>query len=124
MAARQRDRGNGTIHRVDLHAVGRCVGEHSGHYRTHCMVLADAQREQRNSRFGAEAVTQGVETAADGSLDVSKLRSYGFGHSSMMWWGTAGVMAIEGTVFALAVMTYFYLRTRVPQWPPGVASPL
>jgi len=69
-------------------------------------------------------VNDSIEAAADGSLDVSKPRSYAYGHSSMMWWGTAGVMAIEGTVFALAVMTYFYLRTRVPQWPPGVASPV
>jgi cytochrome c oxidase subunit 3 len=28
-----------------------------------------------------------------------------------MWWGTLGMMAIEGTVFALAMMAYFYLRS-------------
>jgi putative membrane protein len=28
-----------------------------------------------------------------------------------MWWGTLGLMAIEGTVFALTVMAYFYLRS-------------
>jgi cytochrome c oxidase subunit 3 len=57
------------------------------------------------------------------TIDASLLPSYRFGHQGLMWWGNAGIMAIEGTVFALAVMTYFYLRTRVPEWPPGVPPP-
>jgi cytochrome c oxidase subunit 3 len=28
-----------------------------------------------------------------------------------MWWGTMGLMLIEGTVFALTIMAYFYLRS-------------
>ena len=28
------------------------------------------------------------------ALDVAELPSYGFGHRSLMWWGTAGMMAI------------------------------
>jgi heme/copper-type cytochrome/quinol oxidase subunit 3 len=34
-----------------------------------------------------------------------------------MWWGTAGLMAIESTVFALAIVVYFYLRTHSELWP-------
>jgi heme/copper-type cytochrome/quinol oxidase subunit 3 len=34
-----------------------------------------------------------------------------------MWWGTMGLMAIESTVFALAIMTYFYLRSHASAWP-------
>jgi heme/copper-type cytochrome/quinol oxidase subunit 3 len=34
-----------------------------------------------------------------------------------MWWGTLGVMAIEGTVFGLAIMAYFYLRSHQETWP-------
>jgi cytochrome c oxidase subunit III len=56
-------------------------------------------------------------------IDASTLPSYAFGHRGLMWWGTAGVMVIEGTVFALATITYFYLRTRVSEWPPGAAPP-
>ncbi len=56
-------------------------------------------------------------------LDVSGLPKTGFGSRSIMWWGTLGIMAIEGTVFALAIATYFYLRTRVSYWPPGVIPP-
>ena len=48
----------------------------------------------------------------DRALDVAGLPTVVFGHRSLMWWGTLGVMAIEGTVFALAVMAYFYLRTQ------------
>ena len=56
-------------------------------------------------------------------LDVSALPSYGFSHRSLMWWGTFGLIAIEGTVFALAAFVYFYVRTRVNEWPPSVLPP-
>lgn len=51
------------------------------------------------------------------ALDVAGLPTVVFGHRSLMWWGTLGVMAIEGTVFALAVMAYFYLRSHQETWP-------
>lgn len=57
------------------------------------------------------------------SLDVRELPSYGFSHRSLMWWGTLGLMAIEGTVFALAVMAYFYLRAHANAWPMSVLPP-
>jgi cytochrome c oxidase subunit 3 len=56
-------------------------------------------------------------------LDVSELASYGFSHRSLMWWGTLGMIAIEGTVFALAIVVYFYVRTRVNEWPPSALPP-
>lgn len=58
-----------------------------------------------------------------GSIDVSQLPSYGFSHRSIMWWGTLGMMAIEGTVFALTVATYFYLRSHAITWPMSVRPP-
>lgn len=51
------------------------------------------------------------------ALDVSELPTVVFSHRSLMWWGTLGMMAIEGTVFALVVMTYFYLRSHQDTWP-------
>jgi cytochrome c oxidase subunit III len=59
-----------------------------------------------------------------GALDVSGLPSYAFGPRSLMWWGTLGVIAIEATVFAMMVATYFYLRSQAPGWPLGVQPPL
>jgi heme/copper-type cytochrome/quinol oxidase subunit 3 len=56
-------------------------------------------------------------------IDARELPSYAYGASSLMWWGTIGVAAIEGTVFALAIMMYFYVRTRVDAWPPSVPPP-
>jgi cytochrome c oxidase subunit III len=53
------------------------------------------------------------------AIDVAGLPSYGFGHRSLMWWGTAGMMAIEGTAFAFMVVIYFYLRALDPGWPRG-----
>jgi cytochrome c oxidase subunit III len=57
------------------------------------------------------------------ALDVSGIPSYGFGTRSLMWWGTAGVMAIEGTAFAFMIVIYFYLRSVSDTWPYGSPAP-
>ncbi|RZL31913.1 MAG: cytochrome C oxidase subunit III, partial [Rubrivivax sp.] len=51
------------------------------------------------------------------------LPSYAFGHHNLMWWGTLGLIAIEGTVFALAIASYFYLRVHADAWPPRSPPP-
>jgi heme/copper-type cytochrome/quinol oxidase subunit 3 len=56
-------------------------------------------------------------------LDVRDLPTYGFGHRSLMWWSTMGLMLIEGTVFAIGVMMYFYLRSVAPAWPMAAKRP-
>ena len=50
-------------------------------------------------------------------LDVCHLPTFAFGHRSPMWWGTMGLVAIESTVFALSIMSYFYLRSHADTWP-------
>jgi cytochrome c oxidase subunit I+III len=57
-------------------------------------------------------------------LDVSGLATYAYGHRSLMWWGTFGMILIESTVFALAVGTYFYLRDLAVTWPPHGVPPV
>lgn len=56
-------------------------------------------------------------------LDVSSLPTVVFSHRSLIWWGTAGMMVIEGTAFAITVGAYFFLRTRSTDWPPGLMPP-
>lgn len=56
-------------------------------------------------------------------LNVSDLPTVVFGHRSIIWLGTIGMMMIEATVFALVVASYFYLRTRSNGWPPGLQPP-
>ena len=56
-------------------------------------------------------------------MDVSRLPTYAYGHRSLVWWGTIGMIAIEATVFALAAFAYFYIRVRLDEWPPGVEPP-
>jgi heme/copper-type cytochrome/quinol oxidase subunit 3 len=68
-------------------------------------------------------VTPKLDRGAQRVIDVADIPSYGFSHRSLMWWGTFGMMAIEGTVFALAIVVYFYVRTRVNEWPPSALPP-
>lgn len=67
--------------------------------------------------------TPGKVTLAS-ALDVAQLPSYAFGPRSLMWWGTMGIIAIEGTVFVMMVVTYFYLRAQADGWPMGVQPPV
>lgn len=60
---------------------------------------------------------------AASTLEVRQLPSFGFSHRSLMWWATAGLMAIEGTVFAIAVAMYFYLRGVNAAWPMHAPPP-
>jgi cytochrome c oxidase subunit 3 len=65
-----------------------------------------------------------VSDATPRTLDVARLPPGAFGSRSLMWWGTMGIVLIEGTVFALAIAAYFYVGMRRPAWPPdGVAPP-
>ncbi len=57
------------------------------------------------------------------TVDVSMLAPGGFGHRSLMWWGTLGLVLIEGTMFALTIGAYFYLRSRNTYWPPQNIAP-
>jgi heme/copper-type cytochrome/quinol oxidase subunit 3 len=57
------------------------------------------------------------------TLDVSGLPSVAFGHRNTTWLANVFYMAIEGMMFALIFATYFYLRTRSTNWPPGHLPP-
>jgi heme/copper-type cytochrome/quinol oxidase subunit 3 len=57
------------------------------------------------------------------ALDVAQLPTYGFGTRSLMWWGTAGMIAIEGVAFAFMIVIYFYLRSLAPAWPAAKGPP-
>jgi cytochrome c oxidase subunit 3 len=57
------------------------------------------------------------------ALDVGGIQTYGFGHRSLLWWATMCMMVIEGMVFAMIVMSYMYLKGRVPHWPPSGLPP-
>jgi heme/copper-type cytochrome/quinol oxidase subunit 3 len=66
---------------------------------------------QQNRAVGKDAVRRGA------ALDVSGIPTFAFGTRSPMWWGTMGLVAIESTVFALTIMSYFYLRSHASVWP-------
>lgn len=57
------------------------------------------------------------------ALDVSALPSFGFSHRSLVWWATLGLIAVEGTVFALAIASYFFLRSHSDVWPMNGPPP-
>ena len=51
-------------------------------------------------------------------LDVSDLPSVTFGRKNVTWLANVFYMTIEGTMFALLIASYFYLRMRTTDWPP------
>jgi cytochrome c oxidase subunit 3 len=56
-------------------------------------------------------------------LNVADLPNVVFGHRTILWLATVGLILIEGTVFAIVIASYFYLRTRTSDWPPGFMPP-
>ena len=57
------------------------------------------------------------------ALDVSALPDYAFGNAGLVWWGTVGFMVIEGSMFVIGLVVYFYLRIQVRDWPPSLPNP-
>ncbi len=73
---------------------------------------------------GREATPASVAAVRRGNaLDVSGLPSYAFSHRSLMWWGNAGMITIEGMGFASMIVIYFYLRGFANAWPDGGRPP-
>jgi heme/copper-type cytochrome/quinol oxidase subunit 3 len=57
-------------------------------------------------------------------IDVSGLPTFALDHRDPLWWGLWSLICIEGTMFALLVASYFYLRGNESEWPPtGVVQP-
>lgn len=55
--------------------------------------------------------------------DLARLPTHAFGPRSLTWWGQAGIIAIEGTVFVLAAGAYFFLMSQEAHWPAGAPPP-
>ena len=68
-------------------------------------------------------MNRGGGMSAQPQLDVSELPRHAFGHRGLIWWGTTGYMVIEGSMFAMSFMAYFFLRTRSTEWPPSAPDP-
>ena len=55
--------------------------------------------------------------------DVRALKDYGFGPSTLSWWGVVGFMLIEGMGFVLAIGAYYFLLPNENVWPPTAPVP-
>ena len=51
-------------------------------------------------------------------IDVSALELEATDSRALLWWGNLSMMVIEGTMFAMLIGTYLYLRTANLDWPP------
>src|SRR4029453_7281888 len=133
-ADRASDRGAGgreLAHMVDLLGRWNVVGIDSAGDHIHLLVLAGQGGDRRADRVGEAAVSQRREATPASvpavrrgdALDVSMLPTYGFGYRSLMWWGTAGMIVIEGVAFGFMIIVYFYLRSLASTWPMGGAAP-
>jgi heme/copper-type cytochrome/quinol oxidase subunit 3 len=61
--------------------------------------------------------------SAQPTIDVSQLPTYAFGHRAITWWATWSMILMEGTMLGILLISYFFLRTGVPDWPPGRTPP-
>ena len=57
------------------------------------------------------------------SEDVAELKTHAFGHRSLTWWGVVAFFLIEGTAFALAIVSYFFIMNLEQGWPPASIPP-
>lgn len=55
-------------------------------------------------------------------IDVSQLETYALNYKAPLWWGQVLMMVIEGTLFALLICSYFYVRMGFDVWPPPGAG--
>ena len=55
-------------------------------------------------------------------VDVSELPHHEFDTYDPVWWGNNLLLAIESSMFAILIATYFYLRQNFSLWPPPLAS--
>jgi heme/copper-type cytochrome/quinol oxidase subunit 3 len=51
-------------------------------------------------------------------LDVSDLPMETADSRALLWWGNVGMLVIEGTMFALLIASWLYLKTANLDWPP------
>ena len=56
------------------------------------------------------------------AIDVSDLPHHGFDTFDPVWWGNNGLLAIETSMFAVLIATYFYLRQNFVVWPPPLGQ--
>jgi hypothetical protein len=54
------------------------------------------------------------------TIDVSGLKPYDISTQHPLWWGQFMFVFIEGTMFAILIAAYFYVRLRMDVWPPPV----
>ena len=65
-----------------------------------------------------------VEQTGANTIDVSGLPDHAYGSRSVLWWATVGIIAIELTVFVIAIAAYYYLQGNEQTWPPaGIPLP-
>jgi heme/copper-type cytochrome/quinol oxidase subunit 3 len=57
------------------------------------------------------------------TVDVSALPAHGFGLDSVLIWGALVAIAIEGTMMALALVSFVYYRGNYQVWPPSGVGP-
>ncbi len=55
-------------------------------------------------------------------IDVADLPVGTADSRALLWWGNLGMMAIEGTMFAMLFANYLYLRTVNFDWPPATVQ--
>jgi cytochrome c oxidase subunit I+III len=90
--------------------------------RPHAEELADSQPRRTREGVPQKSADDGAPEPPPlrpDALEVGELPITAFGSRDPLWWGVITMIGIEGSVFALLFVSYFYLRDRMVQWSPS-----
>src|SRR2546429_8169221 len=94
---------NSRFDRIDLLRVVLHDRRDPGWNRGHRVVLAEATRHRTSTEDGCRRGSRMTEQRV---LDVSALPISSVDSRSLIWWGNLGMMAIEGSMFAMTIATF------------------
>jgi len=75
------------------------------------------------ARAGAAGSARSPAPPPPGRIDVGSIPRVAFDNRSLMWWGILGFLAIESTMLAICLVSYFYFRGIEVEWPPAPTAP-
>src|SRR5204863_9009627 len=125
LAARARARDDVDVYSELLYAVGGPDRRRAGIFCAGRMVVAGRERPALSrarcrAHVSRRAASPGGDRRMTGArdIDVSGVTRVAFDGRGLFWWGILGFLAIETTMLAICLVSYYYFRSNELHWPP------